>query len=511
MLLRELLADRSLDLVVRACPEALDRTIRWVHTTELREPASYLSGGELILTTGVWRRRATDSATFVASLVQSDVCGLVYGLPRPRASMPADLFEACQRNGLPLLEASHELPFISISEAVVGRFAQEREAPLHRSLRRNERLIEQLASGRGTDGILSVVASEGLSTWLLGPSGRLLAQAGRATEALDLAAAWRSLAEAEPLPGDLQLPGAAPASAFPLDTLSGIGAYLVVDRRLGELGPEPRAAIDQASAFLALELARLGAARAADRRATRELLELLAAGAPRAVDAAARLRALDLDAEVPLAVLALAPLAGTVEELADALEPFAATLSAVPLAVVDGRVELVAVPADRDPRETGRLLASEAPLPVAVGAGASSSSPDGRRRSLVEARTLADFLARRGQASVAGFGDLGTHELVLGLLDDDVRAAYCQAVLGPLLEHERRRGGNLVQTLDVFFSTGSKWNQTAATLHVHVNTLRHRLERIEQLTGRDLNRTPDRVDLFLALEMHRHTGDRSVH
>ena len=44
------------------------------------------------------------------------------------------------------------------------------------------------------------------------------------------------------------------------------------------------------------------------------------------------------------------------------------------------------------------------------------------------------------------------------------------------------------------------WAQeTATALHVHVNTLRHRLDRVEQLTGRDLGSMEDRVDLYIAL------------
>lgn len=501
MLLAELFTERPLGLVLRACPEALARPIRWVHTTELRDPGVYLSGGELILTTGVWRRRSADSEAFVGSLVASDACGLVYGLPRPHATTPPDLIEACRRSGLPLLEASHEQPFISISEAVIGRFAEEREAPLHRALRRNEQLVDALASGRGAGGILAVIAREGLTAWLLGAGARMLAQAGRSVATLDIGAAWRSVAAAPSLPADLQLPGAAPATAFALGALGGRGTYLVVDRRVGELDPEARAAIDQALAFLALELARVRAQRTNERRRARELLELLAAGPPRAADAATRLRALGLDPDESLAVVLALPLAGTAEELADALDAFAAEHAPSALAVAGPEVALVLAHEGETAREVAELLAAEAPVPVAVGAGTPARSADGWRRSVVEARGLAVFLAGRGRPGVASAGEIGSHELLLSLLDDNVRAAYREAVLGPLRTHDRRRGSALVETLDVFLESGGHWKHASARLHVHVNTLRHRLARIEQLTGRDLDATADRVDLFLALRM----------
>jgi DNA-binding PucR family transcriptional regulator len=51
----------------------------------------------------------------------------------------------------------------------------------------------------------------------------------------------------------------------------------------------------------------------------------------------------------------------------------------------------------------------------------------------------------------------------------------------------------------VFLDRSGSWNRCAAELHVHVNTLRYRIRRIEELTGRDLGTLENRVDFFLAL------------
>lgn len=45
------------------------------------------------------------------------------------------------------------------------------------------------------------------------------------------------------------------------------------------------------------------------------------------------------------------------------------------------------------------------------------------------------------------------------------------------------------------------WTKCADLLHLHVNTLRYRIQRIEELTNRDLSRLEDRVDFFLALAL----------
>ncbi|WP_223840017.1 PucR family transcriptional regulator [Saccharopolyspora pogona] len=74
------------------------------------------------------------------------------------------------------------------------------------------------------------------------------------------------------------------------------------------------------------------------------------------------------------------------------------------------------------------------------------------------------------------------------------------ALLGPVLDHDECRGSDLLPSLAVFLDAGGRWQEAAQHLHVHINTLRHRMSRVEELTGRSLFSTADRVDLYLALE-----------
>jgi DNA-binding PucR family transcriptional regulator len=78
--------------------------------------------------------------------------------------------------------------------------------------------------------------------------------------------------------------------------------------------------------------------------------------------------------------------------------------------------------------------------------------------------------------------------------------AFRESLLAPLDDYDRRHRTDLVATLRTFLETGGRWQETASLLHVHVNTLRHRIERIEALSARRLDSTPDRVDLWLALQ-----------
>jgi DNA-binding PucR family transcriptional regulator len=105
-----------------------------------------------------------------------------------------------------------------------------------------------------------------------------------------------------------------------------------------------------------------------------------------------------------------------------------------------------------------------------------------------------------GRVSVIGSEEVTSHVLLLAAVPDDVRRAYAQRVLGTVVDHDQRSGADLLDTLRTFLDCSGSWTRTADALHLHVNTVRYRIERVQELTGRDLGRFEDRVDVYLALE-----------
>jgi DNA-binding PucR family transcriptional regulator len=105
-----------------------------------------------------------------------------------------------------------------------------------------------------------------------------------------------------------------------------------------------------------------------------------------------------------------------------------------------------------------------------------------------------------GRFSVVGSEEVTSHVLLLAAVPDDVRRAYALRILGALVEHDERAGTGLLDTLRTFLDCSGSWTRTAEALHLHVNTVRYRIERVQELTGRDLGRFDDRVDVYLALE-----------
>jgi PucR family transcriptional regulator, purine catabolism regulatory protein len=123
------------------------------------------------------------------------------------------------------------------------------------------------------------------------------------------------------------------------------------------------------------------------------------------------------------------------------------------------------------------------------------------RMAFHEARcSLEAVRLRNGSApDVASYADLGAFQLLLSLQDDEALGSYCRSVLDPIEQGEGEYGDELVRSLDVFIEHNGHWEKAANALFCHRHTLRYRIRRIEQLTGRDFSSARDRIEFWLAL------------
>jgi PucR family transcriptional regulator, purine catabolism regulatory protein len=123
------------------------------------------------------------------------------------------------------------------------------------------------------------------------------------------------------------------------------------------------------------------------------------------------------------------------------------------------------------------------------------------RMAFHEARCALEAVRlRNGDApEVGSYADLGAFQLLLSLQDDDALNSYCRSVLDPIEQGEGDYGEELVRSLDVFIEHNGHWEKAASALFCHRHTLRYRIRRIEQLTGRDFSNARDRIEFWLAL------------
>ncbi|MCX2185501.1 GAF domain-containing protein [Streptomyces sp. SKN60] len=156
-------------------------------------------------------------------------------------------------------------------------------------------------------------------------------------------------------------------------------------------------------------------------------------------------------------------------------------------------------------RQTARHLGGALHEPVTVGASAPVTAPlahpDRVAPAYEEARRCLDalrLLHRPGEGAAAE--DLG----FLGLLLADTRdiEGFVERTVGQVVAYDRRRGTDLVRTLDAYFASGMSPARTKDDLHVHVNTVAQRLERIGRLLGPDWQAPARALEIQLALRLH---------
>ncbi|MFF4522170.1 PucR family transcriptional regulator [Streptomyces bluensis] len=558
MRLRALLDTDALGLRLLGGEDELERTVRGVMTTDLRDPSRYLSGGELVLTGLAWRRDAADSEPFVQILVGAGVTALAAG-EAELGHVPEDLITACDRHRLPLFAVSESVAFATITEHVVRQVSGERAGDLAAVVDRHRRMMTSGPAGGGPDVVLDLLGSDlDLGAWVLSPAGRLVASPRVGGPALPADVCARLAAEhlaatrsGRRGPHRVTV-GTTTYSLFPVRGTGRTAAardvretvlsewLLAVEADAGDWAEERLDLLQGVTQLIAVERDRREAARTVRRRLAQEVLELVQAGAAPA-EIAARLR---VAAPVLLPGLGAAPhwqvVVARVEwdgadgadtvggPVAQALleEILAAPRAAGPehadriaVAHTGGEaialVPLPAVSAERDGSECGvvadALLESvRVPLTaglnddgrLTLGVSAAVHSAEGVRGALEEARHARRVAAARpGRVCAAGHQELASHVLLLPFVPDDVRRAFTARLLDPLRDYDRRHRAELIPTLEAFLDCDGSWTRCATRLHLHVNTLRYRVGRIEQLTGRDLSRLEDKLDFFLALRM----------
>ncbi|MFD3593037.1 PucR family transcriptional regulator [Nocardia sp. NPDC058640] len=500
MRLRSLLTMTDLGLELVTGEDQLDRFVRWVVTTDMLDPGRYLSGGELVLTGLQWRDDPAGSDVFVGALARAGVAGLAAGDAR-YGGAPPDVVDACTKYGIPLFRVPESVAFATVTERITRNLSTGRAADLTAILDRHR----QLVAGTGLGSVLELIERDlGMRCWVMASTGRVVA--GPPPPPTEVTAAFLN---ARRLPHVLTVAGTR-YSLFAVDEHSTSRAadwFLVFEGDVGDWPEERRALTGELAAVVSLERARQDDRQSAEGRLAQELIELIVSDAKPA-EIISRLELTGLGpAESYIAVVAAAQ--------ADSLRPgeLRVLLREIlygrgPAAgVVDGEA-IALIPAGAEGSvidEIHRAVAALEPglrgSRLSVGVSGVVDG-EGLRGAVEEARYARRLAADRHQpTSVVGHDELATHMLLLASVPDEVRRMFRLRLLDPLTNYDQDNRSDLVHTLETFLEASGSWTKSADLLHVHVNTLRYRIQRIEELTGRDLSRLEDRVDFFLALAL----------
>jgi purine catabolism regulator len=562
---RDLLGELD-GLRLLAGQDAIDVPVRWVHISELKDPTPWLSGGELLLTTGMQLDTPENQREFVERLASHRLAGLGFGTGFAHSEVPPALLQAAGECEFPVFEVPYETPFIAVTEAAFTRLVNEQYAVLRRALTAHERLERVVLSEQGLEALAGTLATLiGAAVLICDARGRVLASHAfrrtldpetvqalrdelaqrrgghesrpprRARAFLPAHAELADRALALPIAAETAPLAAAPPANGPAASEPTAQAWLVAIKDSGPLSDFDRLTLHQAVTIVALELLQERVAGDTERRLAGDLLSAIVSGDLSGPELTRRLAPFGLGETLAAIVVRhddgrpgrQAPREAELAVTQALREDVSAGLVATVSLAADGPAFTCAlVPGSEEPEllalaqsVVGRIPASSQPR---VGLGRAVNAERARRsfheaRCAVDAVWLADPVEaphangngaahhngtdERGQAAtrVATYRDLGSFQLLLSLQDEEALRLFCDSILGPIEAGDGHYGGELMRSLEAFIEENGQWERAARRLYCHRHTLRYRIRRVEELTGRSLSSARDRIEFWLAL------------
>lgn len=488
---RELLQLPHLQTVLLAGADGLDRAVSWVHTSDLPNAWEWHGSDELLLTNGtglpVEPFRQED---FVTRLAGTGASGLAIGLGMLGPLITKPLIDRADALGLPLLTVPFSVPFTAVVRAVASANDREESLEVLQVARLYELLRQSIAAGVSGPGLLPRLGRElGVRLFLVDPAtGCSLLEDGEETMyAAALAEGFASHGKA--LPGMLRL-----ASMDSEEGGIGAVAVAVPAPRPTALLVEPlgnqlpsTVLLQHAAAGGALELAQLTARQERARRARADLFTQLL---DRRIDErAAREELAEFDLRLPEAVVVAIPSRG---QSANRVESTLARMHVPHLLLTRGeRLYLLLADGVLGEASAVEWWTAVAAIGISDPVGTAARTPEACQEAgwaLAAALAQEQRVTRYGQESV-----------LLPRTPAEARSVVTR-VLGPLIAHDSDRGGDFLLTVQALLENDRSWQEAAATLHIHKQTLGYRLRRIEGLTGRGFSRTADIAEWWIALK-----------
>ncbi|WP_455565760.1 PucR family transcriptional regulator [Micromonospora maritima] len=535
----------------------LDRPVRWVHVAEVPDIATLLGGGELVLTTGIGLP-ADDAGlrAFIGDLADVGVSGLVVELGRRYVSgVPRVMAAAAERRGLPLVELRRATPFVRITEAVHALIVDAQLTELRATEEIHQRFTELSVEGAEPTEVLRQAAElSGCPVVLENLSRQVLAYDPAGESAELLLDGWEQHSRQIRPAGRTAYD---PDSGWLVTTVGARGqdwGRLLLRWPAAEATPPTRLTIliERAASTLALGRLIRRDAEGLERQIHRTLLTALIDHSRPVDEVALRAKALGVTldrrhlvgvvvrhrADDPVGDLvdddsgaaraggrrdpeSVGPEAGParLRDLAEAvgLALREARLTALTSAVDDHAVgALLALP---DPADEEKALAafaaalrrvrldaapvrpSAARPAVVVAAGSGVGSLREARRSLVEARQIAEA-ARRDPRDLPCFRlpHVGLAGLLHLLRDEPRLQTFVERELGPLLAYDAQHPREqLLGTLRAYLEQGRNKSAAASAAHLSRPAFYERLARIGRILDADLDSVEQCLSLHVAL------------
>ncbi|MET8243750.1 PucR family transcriptional regulator [Streptomyces sp. NPDC005202] len=479
----------------------LDRLVRWVHVAEAPDVGVMLSGGEMVLTTGVLLAGDEDKqAEYIQSLHRAEAAAVVLGLGRAFPAPPDVMRRAAERCGLPLVVLHRPFPFAELTEEVQSRLVRRKFAAVSLSEAVRTALTSLITAGAPLQRLLDEVAQHSACPVVVtNLAHRVLATAGERPAVDDVLRDWERIARQA---------GGSEGDGWIRAELGGRGerwGRIVLCGYRGDTATG-RLLADRAAEALVLHRMLGGSAHTWEEQSAQSLLTDLVSGVVPARQLLPRARAAGLPVNrrtfVPLVVrdgepaeldrlLRLLGLSGLVGELAEG-----ATAVLLSLARDQDADALAA-------HFAARLRAESGAARTVVAAADARTAWDDVPAGLCEARHVADAVAESSAAldlpAVVRLRDVHLRGLIRLLRDDPHVQSFAERELDGLL---CPADDDLLSVLRTYLATGRNKSRTAQLHHVSRPALYRRLEAIQTRLGVDLDDFEQAASVHIALLAH---------
>ncbi len=136
-----------------------------------------------------------------------------------------------------------------------------------------------------------------------------------------------------------------------------------------------------------------------------------------------------------------------------------------------------------------------------MGVGRISNGIQGIRKSFMQAEQSITLGVEK-YYPIVFFDDLGIYRLLSLISQEKELTDFYDETVGKLAEYDENHDVNLVETLKMFFSKNENLKNTSAEMFIHVNTLKYRLQKIENLTGYRLHESEGKMKLYIGVKIH---------
>lgn len=520
----------------------LHRLVRRLNVMEVPDVLPWVKADELILTTGYPLRQGPERLTsLIGELDDRGLAAIGIKLARYIDELPADMLTEADRRGFPLIQLPDDIGFDDILNEVLTEILNKQAAALAQSDEVHRAIIATVLAGGGLDEVTAKAAAllDPATVIAAGPEGAILASSG--PDAHRIAAIPDVAARQAAVPNQLTVDGVGDAVVVPITAGDFEHGWLVAVRSDSAHPPQTITILERAAALAALTITQKLAVTAVETRYQSDLVRDLVGGRIEDLDRVldqAKWFGWNISDPLVLAVTNLAaPQARTPRGRHDDLERFAgrwrpaieAQLPGAAVVVVsDQVVSLLPIASAPSPGAESKPTGAADPAEVIATAGArvvadlhGSLRPEstGFSRTVdslqqlpaayAQARRAAQVgLGANDAGAIIGFDALGVLRLLSLIPDSDELRNYIGEVLGPLIAAPQTGGGaspgdhaDLRKTLRVLLVANLNVASAARSLHVHYNTLRYRIGRLERLLGPFMTDPAVRLDIQLALHL----------